>query len=776
MSQPQDQYRSDPERKLAAIMFTDIVGYSAMMQKDEATALEAVNRYQDVLEDSVKKYHGELLHYYGDGSLCIFSSTLNAVKAAMEIQISLKEEPAVPLRVGLHIGEVSFEDGKVLGDGINIASRIESMGQPGTVMFSQNVYEKIRNRQEFQVQSLGSFRFKNIREPLEVYALSNPGFPVPKRSSLRGKLAQDKTFWRRMAVLVLVAAVFGFVGANLNDWMHQEEQRALPRKQYQLLLPETAPVDVDINPNGVFSTRSLDIAPAGDILVYVGQDGNSHALFVRKTDSWDSRMLPGTEGAFCPFFSPDGQWVGFYADKKLKKIPVRESNPVPIVLCEVTLPYGAAWGPDNTILFSNNEGRALAAVSADGGQPEYILDVRSTSLEQYLTGYHFMSFLPGGRYVLIADEDDFMIILDRKTLKQTLLPFRGNNPVFVEPGYLVYTRFERLFAVPFDPDALRTAGSPVLVAANVKTNGIGTSQCALSRSGTLAYINGLYEKYSRLVQVFRNGKKKFLSFPANNHGTFQVSPDGRKIAIEITAFNSDELWIYDMEQGKSTKLTHTGNNYGMAWTPDGSAVAFLSQRDGGWGLYRKSIQGTTPAEKLSDLRFRPYCYAPNGEWVIGSAQGVSALHLGDSITFLPIAGSDGNATTSQPMITPDGKWLLYHSDETGIFEIYVQAFPPDGRRWQVTNGGGGSVMCPASGGEIFYEDRPHILVSPMRINSGGQPAFGAPESIFEGDFVQVGGHDFCVMPDGQSILILESVDTTSLFTEIRVVEHWLEGL
>ncbi len=176
-------------RKLAAIMFTDIVGYTALMQQNEESAVSMVDRHQEVLEKVVKRFSGSVFQYYGDGSLSIFGSATEAVQAAMEIQQQLKKKPKVPLRIGIHIGEIRIEGEKIFGDGVNLASRIESIGQAGSVLFSDNVYQKIRNNPAFKSESLGTFNFKNVATPMEVFAVANDGFPVPARESISGKLA-----------------------------------------------------------------------------------------------------------------------------------------------------------------------------------------------------------------------------------------------------------------------------------------------------------------------------------------------------------------------------------------------------------------------------------------------------------------------------------------------------------------------------------------------------------------------------------------------------------
>ncbi|HZV43767.1 MAG TPA: adenylate/guanylate cyclase domain-containing protein, partial [Saprospiraceae bacterium] len=206
-------------RHLAAILFTDIVGYTAMMQRDESLALASVHRHQEVLESLVPLHEGEVYQYYGDGSLNIFHSAIQAVKAAMEIQKELLKEPAVPLRIGIHIGEMYTEHGKIFGDGVNIASRIESIGQGGTVLFSRDVYEKIRNHGIFQATSIGKFEFKNVEDPVEVFALTNPELRSFDLKKVEGKLKElvPKKKSRLPYVLagmipVLIALYFIFIG------------------------------------------------------------------------------------------------------------------------------------------------------------------------------------------------------------------------------------------------------------------------------------------------------------------------------------------------------------------------------------------------------------------------------------------------------------------------------------------------------------------------------------------------------------------------------------
>jgi adenylate cyclase len=200
-------------RQLAAIMFTDIVGYTAMMQANEQKAVAVIKHYNSSLEKLVQQYNGRVLNYYGDGSLCIFPNATDAANCALDLQKELKNSPGVPLRIGLHIGEVFFENEKALGDGVNVASRVQSLGQENTILVSGEFYDKIKNNPSFSTVSLGRFDFKNVVTSLEIFAVSNEGLFIPQRRKMEGKLKKSsgkKRFIMATSLIVLVCAA-GFL-------------------------------------------------------------------------------------------------------------------------------------------------------------------------------------------------------------------------------------------------------------------------------------------------------------------------------------------------------------------------------------------------------------------------------------------------------------------------------------------------------------------------------------------------------------------------------------
>ncbi len=188
------------QRQLAAILFADIAGYTSLMQKDESSATQILRRFQNEMEEKVENNGGQIINFYGDGALCIFQNTLEAINCAMVLQSNFEQKPIVPVRIGLHSGTVVFENGKVYGDSVNLTSRIESMGIPGAILFSKKIRDDLKNQPKLKMVELGSFEFKNVEEPIEIFAIANVGFKVPNRSEMKGKL-KDGTLNRSIAVL-----------------------------------------------------------------------------------------------------------------------------------------------------------------------------------------------------------------------------------------------------------------------------------------------------------------------------------------------------------------------------------------------------------------------------------------------------------------------------------------------------------------------------------------------------------------------------------------------
>ena len=257
----------ESNRRLAAILFTDIVGYTAMMQQDEKLAMAAVRKHHAVIEKCVPAHGGLIQQYYGDGCLSIFNSATDAVQCAFEFQKELLKEPVVLVRSGIHIGEIYSEGDKIFGDGVNLASRIESIGQGGTVLFSRDVYEKVRNHTEFEIRSVGSFEFKNVNDPIEVFALVHPEIRPPDVKSIEGKLKEQHRSSRRAWYLSGTGLVL-LIAVVLALYLYPKDAITSPESmQYTSSIAVLPFRNIGNNPDEDFLSTGL----AEDILTQLAQ-------------------------------------------------------------------------------------------------------------------------------------------------------------------------------------------------------------------------------------------------------------------------------------------------------------------------------------------------------------------------------------------------------------------------------------------------------------------------------------------------------------------------
>ncbi len=242
-------------RQLAAIMFTDMVGYTALMQEDEDRASSSRRRHRQVFEETVDKFSGKILQYYGDGTLCIFSSGLFAVQCAMEIQEQLRRPPEIPVRIGIHSGDVVYDEQGIYGDGVNVASRIESLSVPGGIFISEKIFDEIKNHRTIISTSIGLFELKNVKRPVEVFTIANKGFPVPDRSAISGKTSGTG---HRIAVLPFVNRSADAENEYFSDGITEEIITALTKVEGLMVTSRTSAF--------VFKGKNEDVRKIGSQL------------------------------------------------------------------------------------------------------------------------------------------------------------------------------------------------------------------------------------------------------------------------------------------------------------------------------------------------------------------------------------------------------------------------------------------------------------------------------------------------------------------------------
>jgi eukaryotic-like serine/threonine-protein kinase len=536
---------------------------------------------------------------------------------------------------------------------------------------------------------------------------------------------------------------------------------------------------------GLFNGPAVAISLDGTLLAYVARQGSTQQIYLRAMDSLEARPIPGTEGAVSPFFSPDGQWLGFFAGNKLKKVYV--SGGAALSLGDATIPLGASWGSRGMIAFTPIPAGPLQEVSDAGGARRPV-----TRLGKGESTHRWPEFLPGGDAVLFSAGTTATNWTNAQVAVQSLgSGERGNlfhgatQPRYAPSGHLIYAQGGNLMAVPFDPQRLTAAGAAVPVVEGVlQSTFSGATQYSVSATGSLVYVSGGLQSapQSRLVWVSRNGTEQPLPAPAHAYVAPRLSPDGLRIAVGILDQES-QTWLYDLSRETLTRFTFEGNaNLYPVWTPDGKRIAFQSSKEGPLTMFWQLADGGGGLERLTTSRYLqgPHSWSPDGQLLafieVNPTTGIDiwVLQLSDR-KAQPFLRTRFNETA--PRFSPDGRWLAYVSDESGRFEIYVQPYPGPGGKWQISTEGGGEPVWNRNGQELFYRSGDNM----MAVEIATQPGFaaGTPRMLFEGRYEPppVPTSNYDVSPDGQSFLMLKASEQAQAApTQINVVLNWFEEL
>lgn len=528
--------------------------------------------------------------------------------------------------------------------------------------------------------------------------------------------------------------------------------------------------DIDVGPDG-FSQPT--ISPDGTRIVFVSKG----ALAMRRLDQAQITGLPGTEGGYLPFFSPDGQWVGFFAGGKLQKVGVEGG--VPTVLCDAPGSGGASWGDDDHIVAGLAGG--LYSIPAGGGVPKPLTDSKAD-----LARHLWPQALPGSKSILFSVTDGSaqgsLRGLTRTDGKIKTIVENATHGRYLASGYLVYYQQGTLFAAPMDAGKLQLTGPAVpLVFGVSNAGGFGRAEFDTSNSGTLVYRAGKAGTSFVLSWLSPSGKTEAAMRTPGNYLTPRLSPDGTRVAFSVIEEGRQNLWVCDLRRETFTRLTRGPEpDLLPAWTPDGEYLAFRSGNTLAW----MRSDGSGKLEHLTGVgrNAGPWSFSGDGKWLAffplqeGSdlwaapvKRPPGAMWLGQPQLLLQQAGTKG-----APAISPDNRWLAYTSSESGRFEIYVMPFSPQGdathRKWVVSNRGGSSPIWSHNGRELFYQSLDRKVQAAAYRVSGDSFVVAKPQAWSEKQLADTGIFPaFDVAPDGKRVVALFSAEDPRSETLVRVL-------
>jgi serine/threonine-protein kinase len=520
-------------------------------------------------------------------------------------------------------------------------------------------------------------------------------------------------------------------------------------------------VDLDVGPDGFTNPA---ISPDGMRIVVVTKG----ALSIRRLDRATTTRLAGTEGASLPFFSPDGQWVAYFAGRKLKKIAVEGGSP--IVLCDAPLEGGGNWSEaDSMVALVGAEG-GLSRIPAAGGVPRPLTDPKTNPWGKW------PQVLPGGKSVLFAAANGSgqasLQILTLKDGKVKTIVENANYGRYLAGGHLIYYRQGTVFAAAMDVDRLVVTGQPAPLVDEVSSTGNWRrGEFDLSGNGTLVYRGGSAGNSSVLSWLDSGGTTEPVISKPGHYGSPRLSPDGSRLALTMLRDGKQNLWIYDLYGDRWNRLTLDDQPVILAtWSHDGEFLAFRSGNALAW----KRSDGGGNLEYLAGVgpNAGPSSFSPDGKWlafwpledgsdlwIVPVERTPGLLRMGKPQILLQEAGSKG-----APRISPDGRWLAYSSSESGRMEIYVVPFPSQtrrvGRKRLISNGGGTGAIWSRNGRELFFQTLDHRIGVATYTVSGDS---FVPEKARHWSEIQLadGGYipSFDLAPDGRVIAMLPAGDS-----------------
>jgi serine/threonine-protein kinase len=607
-------------------------------------------------------------------------------------------------------------------------------------------------------------------------ALNRPGSaPLTPLSTRAMPAVGGAARWRRWTTFAGALVLGVALGATLWWRLIPAPRRATrPIVRFGIQLPR------DVQAVGATGS-TIAFAPDGSQIVYVGKAPSGQRLYARRMDRPDPVPIPGSEGASLPFFSPDGQWLGFRQGDNLVKVALA-GGPISTITKVGGVAYGASWARGDTVIFGSDSG--LMEVPVAGGTPRLI--ARPDSGE----AFHFPEALPDGRTVLFG-------VMSRGTLKLAALTRsngrikrlqqQGGYPRYVDGGFLVLTDPTGVIsAARFDPKRLEVIGATMSLSDRHTASPDGDVNLGVSRTGDLAFQASTTEG-NRLVLVDRNGAVRETGADTGYYIHPRLSPDGGRVALVRSpdfGLTITDVWVFDLTQHTRTRVTFDTADAAPQWTPDGKRVAFTKYPQGIGGqagpIYVTAVDGSATPESLvvQPGLWVASSFEPRGAGLVyyGQTSSTSKYEIrrttvGGGPAPLPLLANGFDNTN--PTLSPDGHFFAYASNESGQNEIYVRPYPGPGGRWQVSLSGGTEPLWSPTGQEIFYRNGDKMMAAAVRTAGGFEVA--SRQELFTGGYAvapfRVRNYD--VTRDGRTFLMLESLVGSE--QDIVVTLNWFEN-
>ncbi|MEO8056009.1 MAG: protein kinase, partial [Acidobacteriota bacterium] len=582
---------------------------------------------------------------------------------------------------------------------------------------------------------------------------SQAGLPAPVAARRKSR---EKLAWALAAVAALAALAFavGFL---------RRAPAPLKTVRFEIAMPD-----------GVTAIDAPRISPDGRTLAFNATDSAGKSrVWVRALNALKAHPLEGTEGTTRPFWSPDSRYLGFFAEGKLNKIDVAGGPAQKI--CDSPTGADGSWSAEGVILYDGTGTDPIHRVSAAGGTP--VVAVRQdVSHKEVQVGWP--EFLPDGRHFLYmatgekAEDNAYRIgTLDSK--ESTAIAPAQTLVTYALPGYLLFVRDKTLVAQRFDAKSLKTTGEPVPLAEHVGTNSQGLARFSVSREGTLAYRTG--ESGSRLVWVDLAGREtETLGDPGEYHNP-ALSPGGDRLAYDLVDPRSgkSDIWIRDLKRGVPSRLTFGGDCRSPLWSPDGRAIVYTRGQD----LFQKPVDGRGEESLLfkSDGLKLACDFTRDARTLLFQWQ---SKDTGWDIGTLPMSGEKKPAVFLRtpfqegvPVLSPDGRYVAYQSNESGRNEVYVQSFPGPGGKWQISSTGGGEPKWRSDGRELYYR-APDQKIMAAEIHAGDAFTAGIARPVLQGRFdMSRARNRYLPAADGKRFLTVSPLGRESM-TPTTIVLNW----